>query len=104
MSDQLIVEVGMKLDKSLRYYKNVLENNGLSQVFKFKTHDVYYTKEKSFDALSENQIKNSCVRIRNPKKEDKSKEQSLVTDGYHKVFDTIKKDYHFQNENMKSRI
>ena len=104
MRDQLIVEVGMKLDKSLRYYKIVLENNGLKQVFKCKTHDVYYTKEKSFDGLSENQIKNSCVRIRNPKKEDKSKEQSLVSDGYHKVFDTIKKDYHFQNENMKSRI
>ena len=101
---KLIVEVGMKLNKSLRCYKKLLKRNGLKQVFKCTTHDVYFTKEKSFNGLSENQIKNCCVRIRNPKKEDKLKEQNLVVDGYYKVFDTIKKDYHFQNENMKSRI
>lgn len=104
MSDQLIVEVGMKLDKGLGYYKKLLKKNGLKQVFKCVTHDVYYTKEKSLDGLTENQMKNSCIRLRNPKKEDKEKEQQLINDGYYKVFDTIKKDYHYQNDKMKSRV
>jgi len=102
--NQLIVEVGMKLDKSLNYYKNMLKRNGMQQVFECTTHDIYYTKEKSFDGFSENQIKNSCIRIRNPKKQDKLKQKQLINDGYFKVFDTIKKDYHFTNSTMKSRI
>jgi len=101
---QLIVEVGMKLNKNLNYYKSMLKRRGLQQVFKCKTHDIYFTKEKSFDGLSENQIKNSCIRIRNPKKDDKIKEKKLINDGYSKVFDTTKKDYHYQNNKMKSRI
>lgn len=102
--NKLIVEVGMKLDKSLNYYKNMLKRNGMQQVFKCTTHDIYYTKEKSFDGFSENQIKNSCIRIRNPKKQDKLKQKQLISNGYFKVFDTIKKDYHFSNSTMKSRI
>lgn len=102
--EQLIVEVGMKLDKSLNYYKKLLKKNGLMQVFKCKTHDIYYTKEKSFDGLSENQIKNSCIRIRNPKKIDKIKEEQLINEGYFKVFDTVKKDYHYKTETMKSIV
>ncbi len=101
---QLIVEVGMKLNKNLNYYKSMLKRNGLQQVFKCKTHDIYFTKEKTFDGLSENQIKNSCIRIRNPKKEDRLKEKELLNDGYLKVFDTIKKDYHYQSNEMKSRV
>ena len=102
--EQLIVEVGLKLDKSLNYYKKLLKKNGLMQVFKCKTHDIYYTKEKSFDGLSENQIKNSCIRIRNPKKIDKIKEEQLINEGYFKVFDTVKKDYHYKTETMKSIV
>ena len=99
-----IVEVGMKLDKNLNHYKRLLKRNGLEQVFKCITHDIYFTKEKSFDGFTENQIKNTCIRIRNPKKEDKIKIQGLINKGYYKVFDTIKKDYHFQGEEMKSRV
>jgi len=101
---RLVVEVGIKLNKSLMFYKKMLKKKGLKQVFKCVTHDIYFTKEKSFDGFSENQIKNSCIRIRNPKKEDEVKIQTLINDGYFKVFDTIKKDYQYQNEKMKSRI
>ena len=102
--NKLIVEVGMKLDKSLGFYKKLLKKNGLKQVFKCTTRDLYYTKEKSFEGLTENQMKNTCIRIRNPKKQDRKKEQQLIIDGYYKVFDTIKKDYHYQNDKMKSRV
>ena len=102
--ENLVVEVGMKLDKNLNFYRKMLKNNGLKEVFKCTTHDIYYTKEKSFDNLTENQIKNSCIRIRNPKKEDKIKIQNLQDNGYYKVFDTVKKDYHYANDKMKSRI
>ena len=99
-----IVEVGMKLEKSFGYYDKMLKINGLKQVYKCITRDVYFTKEKSFERLSENQIKSSCIRIRNPKKEDKIKMQNLLKEGYIKVFDTLKKDYHYHTGEMKSRI
>lgn len=101
---KMVVEVGMKLNKNLNYYNKILKQTGLKQVFKCTTHDIYFTKLKSFDDLTENQIKNACIRIRNPKKRDKEKIEKLIADGYHKVFDTIKKDYHYQNGNMKSRV
>jgi len=101
---EIIVEVGMKLNKKFNYYKKLLNKHGLRQVFKCTTHDLYFTKEKSFDGFTENQIKNCCVRIRNPKKEDKNRIQKLLNEGYFKVFNTIKKDYHFANDEMKSRV
>ena len=42
----LVVEVGMKLDKRVGFYKKLLKKNGLKEVFKCKTHDLYFTKEK----------------------------------------------------------
>ena len=42
-----IVEVGIKL----------------SNDFNVKTHDIYYTN-KNLDNLTENEIKNSCIRLR----------------------------------------
>lgn len=102
--EEIIVEVGMKLNNKFNYYKKLLNKHGLKQVFRCKTHDLYFTKEKSFDGFTENQIKNSCIRIRNPKKDDEIKIQNLLNEGYYKVFDTIKKDYHFSNNEMKSRV
>lgn len=99
-----IVEVGIMLNKPLKYYHKILKSNGLDLVFKTSTHDIYFTKEKSFDGLTENQIKNSCVRIRNPKKSDGAKIKNLLINGYKKVFDTTKKDYHYQSKTMKSRV
>ena len=102
--EELVVEVGFLLNKKFRYYDKLLKNNGLSLVFKCKTHDIYFTKNKDFDGLTENQIKNSCIRIRNPQAKDKSKIKELLNDGYTKVFDTTKKDFHYAHEKMKSRI
>ncbi len=102
--EEIIVEVGMKLNNKFNYYKKLLNKHGLRQVFKCTTHDLYFTKEKSFDGFTENQIKNSCIRIRNPKKHDETKIQNLLNEGYFKVFDTIKKDFHFSNDEMKSRV
>ena len=66
--------------------------------------NIYFTNISSFDGLTENQIKNSCIRIRSPKKEDKQKIKELLNTGYFKVFDTVKKDYQYKSELMKSRI
>lgn len=109
-----IVEVGMKLDNSISYYHDLLIKNGLRLDFCCITHDIYYTKE-DLNGLTENQMKNSCIRIRyvtkiNVGNEGKSesdlleKEQKLISDGYVKIFDTIKFDYQYCNDTMKSKV
>ena len=73
--------------------------------FACTTHDIYNTRE-NLDGLSENQMKNACIRLRKldgiigvykDKKvggeEIKLKETELVSKGYRKVFDTIKLDF-----------
>jgi hypothetical protein len=62
-----IVEVGIELDKPIEYYLNMLVKQGLENTFNCNTHDIYYTNKENFNGLTENQIKNSCVRIRNLK-------------------------------------
>lgn len=42
----------------------MLIKHGLTLNFACVTHDLYYTKETNFDGMTENEIKNSCVRIR----------------------------------------
>lgn len=108
---ELKVEVGFKLDKDFKYYDKMLKQHGLKRTFLCLTHDIYYTKEKSFDGYSENQIKSSCVRLRSIKQEDGKEifidlkdEKELIDKGYYKVFDTSKKDYHYINQKMKSCI
>ena len=58
-------------------------------------------------------MKNACVRIRycdeiNKEETDKSKQKEkeleLINSGYQKVFDTIKMDFQFRKEGMKSMI
>ncbi len=100
----MVVEVGMKLDKSFKFYDKMLRQHGLKHVFSCTTHDVYYTKQKAFDGMTENQIKNACVRIRNPKSIDIERERQFVRDGFHKVFDTSKKDFHYRHDEMKSIV
>ncbi len=107
--EKLIVEVGMELDKNLINYHEMLVSHGLYLSFACVTHDLYYTKEKSLDGLTENQMKNACVRLRklegiigvnkDPKVEDeeiKAKENELVNQGYRKIFDTIKIDFQYK--------
>ena len=59
----LVLEVGFKLDKSLIHHHDMLIRNGLTLDFSCITHDIYYT-DKSLDGLTENQMKNSCIRLR----------------------------------------
>ena len=101
---KLVVEVGLKLKGTLKHYDKILKEHGLKKVFSCKTRDIYFTKEKVFDGLTENQIKKACVRIRNPQKKDKEKIKDLARNGYVKVFDTKKKDFHYQNKTMRSRV
>ena len=72
--------------------------------FSVNTHDVYYAKECNFDDMSENEMKNTCVRLRyvqklnseeNDFKDIIKKEKELIKKGFKKVFDTNKLDFHY---------
>lgn len=114
---KLVVEVGMPLDKNLIYYHDKLIKHGLTLSFACVTHDLYYTKEKSFDGLTENQIKNVCIRIRKIEgviginkdkvktdKEIEDAESDLLKQGYYKVFDTIKIDFQYKKPDWYNYI
>ncbi|MBE6152716.1 MAG: hypothetical protein E7166_00620 [Firmicutes bacterium] len=110
--DELVVEVGMKLTQDLIYYHDLLENHGLKLVFSCITQDLYYTKD-NLEGMTENQIKNHCIRLRicnalnkenNNTDKIYEKEKELITDGYKKVFDTKKIDFQYCNDTMKSRV
>lgn len=110
-----IVEVGFPLKKHLIYYHDMLQKHGLELVFACVTHDLYYAKNTNFENLTERQIKDRCVRLRMSGSEVNTKsfvenekilgqEQELIKQGYTKVFDTIKLDFHYHKKGMKSRI
>ena len=120
----MIVEVGIKLNKNLKYYDNMLKQYGFKNDFIVDTYDIYYTN-KRLDSMSENEIKNSCIRLRSCNdnkfevqnnllddidiKEISSYdldnfEDSLLKYGYKRIFDTKKKDYHYVKEGMSSKI
>ena len=42
---ELVLEVGMKLDKNLIEYHEMLTKHGLWLAFSLVTHDVYYIKQ-----------------------------------------------------------
>lgn len=118
------VEIAFKLIHSLDYYDKILISNGLKNVFNVKTHDIYYTN-KNLDNLSEEEMKNSCIRLRSCSDNDfeiqnnlikevnitkvkvnklKKFEEKLIKLGYKKVFDTLKYDHHYYKEGMESRV
>ncbi len=120
----LIVEVGFKLNKPLDYYDKLLKEHDLINDRNIITHDIYYSN-KNLDNLTENEMKNACIRLRSVNnspykiqnnlikdiKEDKvdinsleEYETKLLSLGYKKVFDTIKKDHHYFKEGMNSKI
>lgn len=109
-----IVEVGMPLKKNLIYYHDMLQKHGLELVFACVTHDLYYSKTTNFDGLTENQMKNACVRLRfsggltneksGEEKQILKQEKDLIKQGYTKVFDTIKFDFHYAKEGMNTRV
>lgn len=98
----IIVEVGIKLNNTLSYYDKLLKQHGAKNIFNCETHDIYYTN-KNLDGLTENQMKNACIRFRNHKSIS-NEEQDLINQGYAKVFDTIKSDHHYVIGDMKSVI
>ena len=59
----LVVEVGFKLDKDLKYYEKILKNHNAINRFNCKTHDIYWT-DKKLDNMTENEMKNACIRLR----------------------------------------
>ena len=108
-----IVEVGLPLKKHLIYYHDMLQKHGLELIFACTTHDLYFAKNPNFDGLTEKQIKDACTRLRFSNKINtppianakiKKQEQELKKQGYTKVFDTIKFDFHYQKEGMASRV
>ena len=120
----MIVEVGFKLKEDYEYYDNMLKSNGLINDFNTITHDLYYTN-KNLNNLSENEMKNACIRLRScnngkykvdnnllaniniseiNQEELNKYEKQLSNYGYKKVFDTIKKDHHYYKEGMNSKI
>ena len=106
-----ILEIGMKLDGDLLYYHELLLKHNLNLIYSCITHDVYYTKD-NLDGMTENEMKKSCIRIRDSHELKKTisasviskKEKELIENGNTKVFDTIKLDLHYSNNTMKSRV
>ena len=58
------IEVGLALDKPVEFYIKMLKDNGLENTFNCNTRDIYYTNLKTFDGLTEQEIKYNCVRLR----------------------------------------
>ncbi|MEE3342877.1 MAG: hypothetical protein VZS44_02175 [Bacilli bacterium] len=81
----LVVELGFKLNKDIKYYENILNKSGAVNRFNCKTHDIYWTN-KNLDNMTENEMKNSCIRLR-------------ITEGFGGVDFSGKsnKSYRFQN-------
>lgn len=127
--EEIVLEVGFKLDEDMDFYDLLMKRNGLGNVFTVVTHDIYYTN-RNLDGMTENEMKNACIRLRNvcglgeinenykiennfcSDLDDKfvsendielfeSKMESL---GFYKVFDTRKLDKHYYKEGMNSRV
>ena len=61
--NNVVVEVGFKLEDDLNYYHNLLLSNGFDNVYNCETRDIYWSN-KEFNGMSENEIKRCCVRFR----------------------------------------
>ena len=81
----IVVEVGFKLNKKIKYYEEILSSHNAINRFNCKTHDIYWTN-KNLENMTENEMKNSCIRLR-------------ITEGFGGVdFSGVsKKSYRFQN-------
>lgn len=59
----VVVEVGFKLSENIKYYEEILFSHNAINRFNCKTHDIYWTN-KNLDNMTENEMKNSCIRLR----------------------------------------
>lgn len=115
--EKIIVEVGFKLEKTYEYYDKILKNKGFINNFNCHTRDIYYTN-KSLNGMTENEMKNSCIRVRIidgnlaiqkcefdfQYNDLESVEKALCLKGYKKIFDTLKKDHHYTSELIDGTI
>lgn len=83
----IVVEVGFKLNKNIKYYEEILSSHNAINRFNCKTHDIYWTN-KNLDNMTENEMKNSCIRLR-------------ITEGFGGTdfFGASRISYRFQNVN-----
>lgn len=81
----IVVEVGFKLNKNIKYYEEILSSHNAINRFNCKMHDIYWTN-KNLENMTENEMKNSCIRLR-------------ITEGFGGVdFSGVSKiSYRFQN-------
>ena len=128
--EKLIVEIGIKLDNNMFYYDKILKEHGLTNVFTAVTHDIYYTNIDLRDC-DEYEIKQACIRLRTGHEREKTPrnyydvqnnlikdfeiskvsydelevfEETLKQKGFEKIIDTMKIDYHYWKDGMKSRV
>lgn len=59
----VVLEVGFKLNKDKEYYEEILKKSNAINRFNCETHDLYWTN-KNLDGMSENEMKNACIRLR----------------------------------------
>lgn len=123
----LVVEVGMRLNKSYIYYEKLLKEHALECVFECTTHDVYFTNNdfSNIDNMTERELKDACIRVRQTNGGDYEIQNNLIDNyrrkkvkfnkfsklekelnnyGYRKVFDTIKYDHHWYKDGMTTRV
>lgn len=81
----IVVEVGFKLNKNIKYYEEILSSHNAINRFNCKMHDIYWIN-KNLENMTENEMKNSCIRLR-------------ITEGFGGVdFSGVSKiSYRFQN-------
>jgi len=72
----MLVEVGFKLNKPLDYYEELLKANSCENTWNNEIHDTYYTKE-NLDGMTENGMKNACIRLRRNKKMNSNEEEKV---------------------------
>lgn len=108
---QTIVEIGMLLDNEIEYYQKLLEKQGAETVFCVETHDLYYTNNTraELEKMTEKQIKDSCVRLRECWAFGGSEFSGDLEEKYsasnYKLFDEKKKDsFKFKNSELKKYI
>ena len=102
---------------------DLLKANGLENDFNCITHDIYFTN-CNLDNLTENEMKQRCIRLRSVNDSDYKVqnnldvvtdkiiamdniddfEKNMITKGYKKVFDTKKKDHHYYKDGMTSKV
>ena len=130
---ELVLEVGFKLDKPLEYYQNILVKAGAVNTFSCNTEDYYWTNQ-NLEGMTENEMKNACIRFRmvsgiKTKEMPSCKFQNyhvfrndredsfdssvyelpqiealFYKNGYERIFETKKEDYQYSIGDMKSRI